>query len=102
MLSHAVLSLNVPLNTISLLQEMEDWEAVSLGAGGNSNDMMIVNLAQFNGTPSSPIQSPGPYGVGQAANTATSFVSSIFRGFTGASSPTDTNVIYESNISSKK
>ena len=96
------LSINEQLNTISLFKEMEDWEAVSLGAGGNSSDMMIVNLAQFNATPSSPIQSPGPYGVGQAANTATSFVSSIFRGFTGASSPTNTNVVHESNISSKK
>ena len=81
---------------------MEDWEAVSLGAGGGSSDMMIVNLSQFNATPSSPIQSPGPYGVGQAANSATSFVSSIFRGFTGASSPTNTNLINESCISPKK
>ena len=83
-----------------ILKEMEDWEAVSLGAGGS--DMMIVNLPQFNATPSSPIQSPGPYGVGQAANSATSFVSSIFRGFTGASSPTNTDIAYQSTISSKK
>ena len=85
-----------------ILKEMEDWEAVSLGAGGSSNDMMVVNLSQFNATPSSPIQSPGPYGVGQAANSATSFVTSIFRGFTGASSPTNTDIAYQSTISSKK
>ena len=91
---------------------MEDWEAISLGVVGGSSDMMIVNLSQFNATynpsgalstsPSSPVQSPGPYGVGQAANSATSFVSSIIRGFTGASSPTDSNVAHENFTSPRK
>jgi hypothetical protein len=80
---------------------MEDWEAISLGVVEGSSDMMVVNLSQFNAayntswilgtSPASPVQSPGPYGVGNAANSATSFVSSIIRGFTGASSPTNTN-----------
>ena len=77
---------------------MEDWEAVSLGSAGGPNDMMVVNLSQFNTAynsnwpvNTSPVQSPGPYGVGQAASSATSFVSSIIRGFTGVTSPTNTN-----------
>ena len=91
---------------------MEDWEAISLGVVGGSSDMMIVNLSQFNAaytsswglstSPSSPVQSPGPYGVGQAASTATSFVSSIIRGFTGASSPTNTNTVHEPFTSPRK
>lgn len=84
-----------------LQKDMEDWEAISLGVVEGSSDMMVVNLSQFNAayntswilgtSPTSPVQSPGPYGVGNAANSATSFVSSIIRGFTGASSPTNTN-----------
>ena len=91
---------------------MEDWEAISLGVVGGSSDMMIVNLSQFNPaynsswvlstSPSSPVQSPGPYGVGHAANSATSFVSSIIRGFTGASSPTSTNTLQEPFTSPRK
>ena len=94
-------------------KDMDDWEAVSLGVGGGSSDMMIVNLSQLNmpcnsnwamsTSPSSPVQSPDLYGVGQAASTATSFVSSLIRGFTGATSPTNTSTtIYEPFSSPKK
>ena len=91
---------------------MDDWEAVPLAGGVGVSDMMIVNLSQFNTnctsnwttsiSPSSPLQSPGPYGVGQAASSATSFVSSLIRGFTGATSPTNTNTTNEPFISPKK
>ena len=76
---------------------MDDWEAVFLAGGTGTHDMMAVNWSQFHAqsntnwnasnSPPSPAQSPGPYG--QAANSATSFVSSLIRGFTGATSPTN-------------
>ena len=85
---------------------MDDWETVSLAVGGSS-DMMVVNFSQLNATSNlnlamssspSPIQSPGPYGVGQA----TSFVSSLIRGFTGASSPTNTSATIQEPFTSPK
>ena len=87
---------------------MDDWEAVATGVGA-TGDMMIVNLPQLNTTqnfnwvmstsPSSPIQSPSSYGMGQAASSATSFMSSLIRGFTGGN---NTSTSYEPFTSPKK
>ena len=94
-----------------LKDNMDDWEAIAHGGSG-TGDMMIVNLPQLNAaqnfdwvmstSPSSPIQSPSSYGVGQAANSATSFVSSLIRGFTGGNSPSNASTVYEPFTSPKK
>ena len=92
---------------------IDDWETVSSDVGGS--DMMIVNLSpQYNmnwtnsTSPSSPTtgRSPGQaYTMGQAAtSSATSFVSSLIRGFTGGGNVPNSNssAIYESITAPKK